>query len=129
MGVDLAEVRKPEYPEKNPRSLIKIDKSRPTCGAQDWIPGRSGGGCFHHNIDLFAIYSLSFTCYRHYIADSTTFSQKYLSKSAKYTESQISLTMFSSNLCSLKDPKPELCISHLGKQAQLNVLIYHQYIN
>ena len=34
---------KPEYPEKNPPSQIEIDKSQPTCGAQDSIPGGRGG--------------------------------------------------------------------------------------
>ena len=32
-------------PEKNPRSQIEIDKSEPTCGAQDSILGRRGKKC------------------------------------------------------------------------------------
>ena len=39
LGVDFAEGGKLEYPEKNPQSQIEIDKSQPTCGAQDSIPG------------------------------------------------------------------------------------------
>ena len=34
---------KPEYPEKNPRSQIEIDKCQPTCGAQDSIRVHRGG--------------------------------------------------------------------------------------
>ena len=41
----LAEGGKPEYSEKNPRSQIEIDKSQPTCEAQDSNPGRTGGMC------------------------------------------------------------------------------------
>ena len=39
----LEEGGKPEYPEKNPRSQIEIDKSPPTCGPRESIPGRRGG--------------------------------------------------------------------------------------
>ena len=42
-SVDFVEGGKPEYPEKNPRSQIEIDKSQPTCGAQESNPGRRGG--------------------------------------------------------------------------------------
>ena len=42
-SVDFVEGGKPEYPKKNPQSQIEIDKSQPTCGAQDSIPGRRGG--------------------------------------------------------------------------------------
>ena len=41
--VNFAEGGKPENPEKNPRNQIEIDKSQPTCGAQDSILGRRGG--------------------------------------------------------------------------------------
>ena len=34
---------KPEYLEKNPRSQIEMDKSPPTCGLRELIPGRRGG--------------------------------------------------------------------------------------
>ena len=40
MKVEFAERGKPEYPEKNPRSQIEIDKSQPTCrldpGSKRW---------------------------------------------------------------------------------------------
>ena len=42
-AVDFAEGGKPEYPEKNPRSQIEIDKSQPTCGARESNLGRRGG--------------------------------------------------------------------------------------
>ena len=35
--------RELEYPKKNPRSQIEIDKSQLTCGVQDSIPGHRGG--------------------------------------------------------------------------------------
>ena len=40
--VEFAEGRKPEDPEKNPRSKIEVNKTQPMCGAQDSIPGRRG---------------------------------------------------------------------------------------
>jgi len=42
-GVDFAEREKSEYPEKNPRSQIEINKSQVTCGAQESNLGRRGG--------------------------------------------------------------------------------------
>ena len=42
-SVDFVEGGKPEYPKKNPQSQIEIDKSQPTCGAQESNPGRRGG--------------------------------------------------------------------------------------
>ena len=42
-NVKTVEGGKLEYPEKNPLSQIEIDKSQPTCGAQDSIPGRRRG--------------------------------------------------------------------------------------
>ena len=41
--VEFEEEGKPEYPEKNPRSRVEIDKSRPTCKAWESIPDRRGG--------------------------------------------------------------------------------------
>ena len=43
-SVDFVEGGKPEYPEKNPRSQIEIDKSQPTCGALESNPGGEVGG-------------------------------------------------------------------------------------
>ena len=34
---------KPEYPEKNPRSQIEVDKSQATCGAKNSNPGLEVG--------------------------------------------------------------------------------------
>ena len=38
-SVDFAEGGKPEYPEKNPRSQIGIDKSQLTCGVRESMRG------------------------------------------------------------------------------------------
>ena len=46
MKIEFAEGGKPEYPEKNPRSQIEIDKSQPTCEAWEAISGRRGGRCY-----------------------------------------------------------------------------------
>ena len=43
MKVEFAEGGELDYPEKNPRSQIEIDKSQRMCGAQDLILGRRGG--------------------------------------------------------------------------------------
>ena len=44
LGVDFAKEGKPEYPEKNPRSQIEIDKSQPTCVPSIRSRVHSGGG-------------------------------------------------------------------------------------
>ena len=41
--MDLVKKKNLEYPKKNPRNQIEIEKSKLTCKAQNMIPGRRGG--------------------------------------------------------------------------------------